>query len=306
MIDVLLSAVLVVGIATLAIAVRTLWSSRRSEGLGEGRYDLLRDQHDRLELLREERRVLLEELERESQERQQFTELLGEVSPQLVEGLKQARKGSVENARASDEQKRERLRLEEKLRQLEEELERERQRLVEVRQEAERLGQEHQRLTEELAKERGGHQELRTQAENLQQERLRLEEELQRLDGELEQERQKRSEVQRWVEQLEQEGRERSGVEQQAERTAQSLQQLRVDFEREREERLEAQRRAEQLEQERLSLERELVRSKEEPGGGRSEARSWWRRPVLVVGLLFGALAAWFTSLMVALNLLSP
>jgi hypothetical protein len=87
---------------------------------------------------------------------------------------------------------------------------------------------------------------------------------------------------------------------------AQSLQQLRADFEREREERLEAQRWAEQLEQDRLRLERELVCSKEEPGGGRSEALLWWRRPVLVVGLLFGTLAAWFTSLVVALNLLSP
>jgi len=86
---------------------------------------------------------------------------------------------------------------------------------------------------------------------------------------------------------------------------------LRVDLEREREERLEAQRQAEQLEEERLRLQQELGRSKEEPGGARSEARpqwarSWWRRPVVVVGLLFGAIAAWVTSLVVALNLLSP
>jgi hypothetical protein len=81
---------------------------------------------------------------------------------------------------------------------------------------------------------------------------------------------------------------------------------LRGDLEREQEERLEAQWRAEQLEEERIRLERELGRSKQEPGGGRSEARPWWRRPALLVGLLLGGLAAWFTSLVVALNLLSP
>jgi chromosome segregation ATPase len=203
MIVVLLPAVLVVGVVTLAVAVRNLLITRRSEELGEGRYELLRDQHDRLELLREERRMLVDELKRESQERQQFAALLGKASPQLVEDLKQVREGSVENARRSEERERERL----------------------------------------------------------QQERLQLEEELRRLDGELEQERQKRSEVQR---------------------------------------------QAEQLEQERLRLEHELDRSKDEPGGGRSEVRQWWRRPVLVIGLLVGALAAWFTSLVMALNLLSP
>src|SRR3712207_6407675 len=159
MIDALLAIVLVVGAATLAVAIGALRSSRRSEELGEGRYELLRDQHDRLELLREERQMLVDELKRESHERQQFTELLGEVSPQLVEGLKQAREGSVENARRTE--------LEERLQLLELELERERQghlqaqqraegleqeheQLAKVLQEAERLGQEHQRLTEEL------------------------------------------------------------------------------------------------------------------------------------------------------------
>jgi hypothetical protein len=52
--DVLLPAVLLVGIATLAVAVSSLRSSRRSENLGEDRHELLRDQHDRLEMMREE------------------------------------------------------------------------------------------------------------------------------------------------------------------------------------------------------------------------------------------------------------
>ena len=84
----LLAVILLIGIAIFTVGVFALRSSRRSEALGESRYELLQDQHDRLELLREERRVLLEELERESQERRQFTELLGEVSPQVLESLK--------------------------------------------------------------------------------------------------------------------------------------------------------------------------------------------------------------------------
>jgi chromosome segregation ATPase len=243
MTDVLVPVVLLIGIATLAVAIVALRSSRRSEDFGEKRYDLLRDQQDRLTLLHEERQMLLEELKRESQERQQLLESLKEGGPHLIEELKQARQWGIQSAHR-DEQEQERSRLQQQ--------------------------------------------------------------ELQRLEEELEQERRVRLEVQRRVEQLEQEGDERSMVQQQAERAAHNLQQLRRDLEREREERLEAQRRAEQLEEERLRLERELGRSKEEPGGWQSEARPWWRRPVLVVGLLFGALAAWFTSLAVALNLLSP
>jgi chromosome segregation ATPase len=243
-IDALLPVVLVVSIVTLAIAIGTLRSSRRSEDLGEDRYELLRDQRDRLELLREERRMLIEELERESQERQQLMGALKGAGQQLGEGVEPALQENVETERRTVEQEQER--------------------------------------------------------------RLRLERELRRLEEELEQERQARAETERRVEQLEQEGEERSRFEQQAERAAQDLQQLRGDLEREKERRLEAQRRAEQLEEERIRLERMLGRSKEEPSGGRSEARPWWRRPVLVVGLLFGALAAWFTSLVVALNLLSP
>ena len=48
---------------------RRTTGARRSEELGEGRFELLRDQHERLELLREERRMLLDELERERRER---------------------------------------------------------------------------------------------------------------------------------------------------------------------------------------------------------------------------------------------
>jgi chromosome segregation ATPase len=57
------------GVANLVAAVDALRGARRAEELGEGRFELLRDQHDRLELLREERRMLLDELERERRER---------------------------------------------------------------------------------------------------------------------------------------------------------------------------------------------------------------------------------------------
>lgn len=57
------------GVANLLAAMGTLRGARRAEELGEGRFELLRDQHERLELLREEGRMLLDELERERRER---------------------------------------------------------------------------------------------------------------------------------------------------------------------------------------------------------------------------------------------
>ena len=84
-------AVFMVGIAILAVSIGALRSSRRSEGLGENRYELLRDQQERLELLREERRTLLEEVERESHELRQSMRTLEEVRPRLVKDLEGTR-----------------------------------------------------------------------------------------------------------------------------------------------------------------------------------------------------------------------
>ena len=69
------------GIATLVVASGALRSALRAEKQGEDRFELLRDQQGRLELLREERRVLTEELEREGRlhnhrERQRLSEEL--------------------------------------------------------------------------------------------------------------------------------------------------------------------------------------------------------------------------------------
>src|SRR5215208_3689795 len=96
MMDLLLPGVLLVSIVTLIITIGSLRSSRRSEVLGEDRYELLRDQRDRLELLREERRMLIEELERQSREHQQLMEFLGKIPSQLVEDLKKERREHLE------------------------------------------------------------------------------------------------------------------------------------------------------------------------------------------------------------------
>jgi pyruvate/2-oxoglutarate dehydrogenase complex dihydrolipoamide acyltransferase (E2) component len=109
---VLMVSILLVSILTFAVTIRNLRSSRRSEALGEDRYELLRDQHDRLELLREERQMLIEELERESQQRQQLMEFLGKAPPQLVEDLERERGEHLEAQERLEDLKQERLRLE--------------------------------------------------------------------------------------------------------------------------------------------------------------------------------------------------
>jgi ferric-dicitrate binding protein FerR (iron transport regulator) len=81
-------------------------------------------------------------------------------------------------------------------------------------------------------------------------------------------------------------------------------------------EHVEAQRQAERQEQELARLEQELGRSQEElsrrkraagrnRGDASSTSRPWWRRLLLVVGVLLGILITWFISLAVALNMLA-
>ena len=88
MIGALLGVVSLVGVATLVVAVGALRSSRRSEGLSEARYELLRDQRDQLDMLREERRMLTEEFERDSEERRRLMEYLEETDPRLMENYR--------------------------------------------------------------------------------------------------------------------------------------------------------------------------------------------------------------------------
>jgi hypothetical protein len=133
------------------------------------------------------------------------------------------------------------------------------------------------------------------------------------LEEELELERRGHQEILRRAEGLEREQKQRSGIQQEAERLSQEHQRLAEELAREREEHLNVQRRAERQEQELARLEQELRQSQAEleprkraPARAASRAsRPWWRRPLLVVGLLLGALIAWFTSLAVALNMLA-
>ena len=107
MIDLLLPAVLVMSIVTLAVTVRNLLSARRSEELGESRYELLRDQNDRLEMLREEWRMLVEELEREKTQVsrvQQEAERLRQERQRLAEDLEREREERVEEQRQAERQ----------------------------------------------------------------------------------------------------------------------------------------------------------------------------------------------------------
>ena len=127
-----------------------------------------------------------------------------------------------------------------------------------------------------------------------------MEQELRRLEEELEREREERVRIQRELERF---GLERQG--------------LTEDLETERHEHREAQQRAEQQEQDRARLEQEIsvLKTKlerQERALTRSRVKRpeaplpWLRRPALIAGLLFGVLVAWFASLVVALNLLSP
>jgi chromosome segregation ATPase len=202
MTDVLLAAVALVSILTLAVAVRTMRSSGRSEMLGEDRYELLREQWNRLEFLREERQMLIEELERQSRERQQLTELLGKTPPQLVEALNKERREHLAAQKRIEDLQQERHRLEQGLHQLEERSERDRQEHLESQrraeqlerqlkeqsdagQEVERLGQERRRISEELKKEREERLEAQRRVEQLEQEQARLQREFRRLEAEL-------------------------------------------------------------------------------------------------------------------------
>jgi hypothetical protein len=99
------------GVATLLVAAGGLRSARRSEHLGEDRIDLLRDQAERLELLREERKTLSEEVElarRERLEAQRRVKQLTREHPHLelerelkrvMEELELEREGRLHNHR---------------------------------------------------------------------------------------------------------------------------------------------------------------------------------------------------------------
>jgi hypothetical protein len=118
------------GVANLVAAIGALRGARRAEVLGEGRFELLRDQHERPPLLHEERRMLLDVLERERRER--------------LEAQKRVKQLMREHPH---------LELERELQRLTEELGLEREGLTHNRRERQRLGEELER--ERLGSPRG-------------------------------------------------------------------------------------------------------------------------------------------------------
>jgi DNA repair exonuclease SbcCD ATPase subunit len=183
MVYVALLVILLTCIATLVLGVRILQSSRRSESSGEDRNELLRDQYERLELLREERQVLLEMLEGESRERRQLMEYLGGDRTQLVDdrAMEEVR---TEHAHDAKQFEQERLRLRQQLDQLQEELAREQRTHIEAQQQTERLELEQQQLTVELQNERQERSEAQQRSEQQEREMASLEQELQRMKEE--------------------------------------------------------------------------------------------------------------------------
>jgi hypothetical protein len=252
MTDLILSGVLLLGVATFVVAVRVLRSSQRSEHLGESRYELLLNQRDMIEMLREERQMLSEELQRRSHEQQRQKERFHGTHSGSSEDPE--RKRTLDNGSAQWSERQE-------------------------------WGQRH------------------------------TEREYQKLREERESERRAILEAQQRIEQLEKDEEERLRIQQEKEQLAQKRQQLTRDLERERAERQKIQQQAERLQQERVRLQKEyqllrkeldgLRRSPTEPSAEQLKVyRPRWSRPVQLTAVLFGILALWFTSLVVALNLL--
>lgn len=189
MVYVALLVIFLTCIATLVVGIRVLKSSRRSEVLGEDRNELLHDQYERLELLREERQVLIEELEGESRERRQLMEYLGGDRTQLVDDREMGLQGGTENPHGAKQSEQERLRLEQQRDRLQEELEREQRTHLEAQQQTERLEQERQQLIVDLENERQERSEAEQQSEQKEQEIVSLEHELQRVKEEADSQR---------------------------------------------------------------------------------------------------------------------
>ncbi len=77
-----LGLVVVIGVATLATALRTLRSARRAERGGDERLEILREQQERLKVMYQERRMLEEELKRERNMRLELERVTLESLPQ--------------------------------------------------------------------------------------------------------------------------------------------------------------------------------------------------------------------------------
>ena len=83
--------VLVVVMASIIIAIRVLRNTRRILRLSERRMDYLTDERDRLELLREEHRLLEETLEQERKERLAAQQRVGLATAKNVDNRRKGR-----------------------------------------------------------------------------------------------------------------------------------------------------------------------------------------------------------------------
>ncbi len=84
-----LGLLVVIGVATLATAARTLGSARKAERGGEERLEILREQQERLKVMFQERRMLEEELTRERARRAELERALEQESLPLGNGQQQ-------------------------------------------------------------------------------------------------------------------------------------------------------------------------------------------------------------------------
>ncbi len=194
--------VLLFEVATFTVAIRALRASQRSVRLGESRYELLLNQSDALETLREERQMLWEELQRRSQEQQRHSERPEET--RSVSSVGPQREQTPDNGSAQRPERQEwgQKYTEREYRALREELERERRASLEaqrriaqlerseeeqskVQQDRERLAQKQQQLMRDLEWEREQRQKIEQQAVRRDEEQARLQEEYQLLTSEL-------------------------------------------------------------------------------------------------------------------------
>jgi hypothetical protein len=252
MTDLMLFGVLLLSIATFAVVIRVLWTSRRTEHIGESRYELLLNQRDIIEMLHEERQMLREELQRRPHEQQRKKERLHHTHTGSSEDPERKRTLDNGSAQWSERQEWEQRPTEREYQELREERERERRATLEAQQRIEKL-------------------------EKDEEERLRIQKENEQL--------------------------------------AQKHQQLTRVLEREREERQKIQQQAERSQQEQVRLQNEYKQLRKELDGLRQSPTEHsaeqlkaylprWSRPVQLTAALFGILALWFISLVVALNLL--
>ncbi len=107
--DFVIIGTLVVGVATLVVAVLTLRNAQRAAQLAEERNEYLLQEQTRLRALREERQGLREDLQSERQARWSLQEELKQERQARLEAEQRAEKAEQEALRGATQQLRERV-----------------------------------------------------------------------------------------------------------------------------------------------------------------------------------------------------